>query len=508
MKRRWPALLGCTLSIAACSAPQDPKGPSPDLVDTPVQPAPAELEQPPKPTGTGLARSMTPQPKVALPARKPRPPTQLPDLPFERYQLDNGLTVILHRDNRLPLVAVSVWYHVGAINERAGRSGFAHLFEHMMFQASPHVGEDQHFKILEQIGATGVNGTTEFDRTNYFETVPSNELETALWLESDRMGFLLASLTEKSLKNQIDVVQNERRQSVENAPYGLLEEQITKLLYPEPHPYFGDVIGSMKDIGAASLSDVQDFFQTYYTPANAVLTIAGDLDPAQTKALVQKYFGTLKGRPKPERPNLPMPALAGEKRLDWKEPVARLPKLSVVWPGPSAFSEDAAALDLLAYVLSGTRSSRLDKRVSYDDLIAQSSAAHFSEQLSGGRFSIDIVVRPGRTLDEAEKAVFEILDELEKKPPTWEELDRALNFRETSVVRGLEQLGNMGGRAEQLQLYQFYLGDPGKLAWDLGRYQAVTPEDVLRVKQKYLGKNRIVARATPAAAGAGQGAAE
>ena len=508
MKRRWSLLAGCHLALA-CSSPQDPKGPGPELVDVPVpMAAPGELEQPPKATGSGTARAMTPAPKAELSKRKPRAATKLPELAYERYQLDNGLTVILHQDNRLPLAAVSVWYHVGAINERAGRSGFAHLFEHMMFQGSPHVGEDQHFKILEQIGATGVNGTTDFDRTNYFETVPANELETALWLEADRMGFLLTSVTEKSLKNQIDVVQNERRQSVENAPYGLLEEQITKVLYPEPHPYFGDVIGSMKDIGAAGLADVQDFFLTNYTPANAVLTVAGDFQTVAVKALIQKYFGSLKGRPKPERPQPPMPVLAGEKRIDWQEPVGRLPKFSVVWPGPSAFSEDAAALDLLAYVLSGTRSSRLDKRVSYDDLIAQSSSAHFSEQLSGGRFSIDVVVRPGRTIEEAEKAVFQVLDELDQKPATWEELDRALNFRETGIIRGLEKLGNMGGRAEQLQLYQFYLGDPGKLAWDLSRYQAVTPEDVARVKAKYLGKSRVIVRATPAAAGAAQGAAE
>ncbi len=418
-------------------------------------------------------------------------------IPFERYTLDNGLTVILHRDNRLPLVAVSVWYDVGALHERKGRAGFAHLFEHMMFQGSPDVGVDQHFPILESIGATSVNGTTEYDRTNYFETVPSNELEKALWLESDRMGFLLVSLTQPSLDNQIQVVQNERRQSIENRPYGLMNEKIIQSIYPPDHPYYGNVIGSLEEIQAATLADVQDFFRTYYTPANATLTIAGDIDPPAAKALVQKYFGTLTGRPKPPKVEVAPPTIAAERVVDFEEPVARLSKISEVWMGPSAFHDDTAALDLLAHVISGTRSSRLDKRVSHDDLIAESVTAYFQETKSGGMFQIDLVVRPDRTLEEAQKAIDEVLADLAKNPPTAAELERAENAQLTKLIRGLETLGGFGGRAERLQLYNNFFGDPGRLAWDLDRYRKVTLADLDRVRAKYLTTNRLIMRAAP-----------
>ena len=418
-------------------------------------------------------------------------------MPFERYTLDNGLEVILHQDRRLPLVAVSVWYHVGAINERAGRSGFAHLFEHMMFQASPHVGEDQHFKVLQQVGASAVNGTTDFDRTNYFETVPSNALETALWLESDRMGFLLNSLTEKSLKNQIDVVKNERRQSVENRAYGLMSEKIIQTLYPQPHPYYGDVIGSMADIGAATIDDVQDFFRTYYTPANATLTLAGDFDISAVKALVAKYFGTLKGRPKPAPARPPVPKLEREVRVRFDEPVGKLEKLVMVWMGPSAYETDTAALDVLSHVISGTRSSRLDRKVTFDDRIAQSVTAYFAEYASGGRFTIDVTAAPGRTAAEAEAAVLAVLEDLRKTPPTAEEVQRAVNTTETALVRGLEQLGGMGGRAERLQQYNHYLNDPDRLAWDVARYRNITPAEVSAALDKYLTDARLVVHAIP-----------
>jgi predicted Zn-dependent peptidase len=420
-----------------------------------------------------------------------------PSLPFERYQLPNGLTVILHQDNRLPLTAVSIWYDVGAISERPGRSGFAHLFEHMMFQASPHVGEDMYFKRLQEIGGTNINGTTDFDRTNYFETVPSNELERVLWLESDRMGFLLSSLTEKSLRNQIDVVSNERRQSVENAPYGLMEEMIIKTVYPEPHPYHGAIVGSLKDIASASLEDVHDFFKTYYTPANATLTIAGDIKPDATKALVEKYFGPINGRPKPERPKVGPPVIDKEQLIHFDEPVANLAKVAMIWVGPAIFSDDTAALDLATYVISGTRSSRLDRKVTYDKLIAESVTARFEEKQAGSLFSIELNVRPDHTIEEAKQAIDEVLADLKKHPPTEAELKRGLNSDETGTIHGLEALGGFGGRAERLQLYNHYLGDPGKLQWDLERYRKVTTKDVARVIDKYLGDKRLVVFAVP-----------
>jgi predicted Zn-dependent peptidase len=420
-------------------------------------------------------------------------------IPFEKLTLDNGLTVILHEDSRLPLAAVSVWYDVGALHEPKGRSGFAHLFEHMMFQGSPHVGDDMHFQILESIGGTHVNGTTSYDRTNYIETVPSHELEKVLWLEADRMGFLLSSVSDEAFRNQIEVVSNERRQSVENTPYGLMTERVIQTIYPKEHPYHGNVIGSLEEIAAATLADVQAFFRTYYTPANATLAIAGDIDPEKAKALVKKYFGTLTGAPKPPKVMIPPPAIAKETIVDFEEPIARLPKISMVWMGPSAFAPDNAALDLLAYVISGTRSSRLDARVSFQDLIAESVTCYFQETKSGGMFQIDLVVRPDRTLEEAQAAIDEVLADLEKRPPTDAELARARNAQETRVVMGLELLGGFGGRAEQLQLYENHFGDPGRIQWDLDRYRSVTTQDLARVRATYLGANRLVVRARPKA---------
>ena len=431
------------------------------------------------------------------------PVAPLPSIPHEQFTLDNGLEVILHEDHRLPLVAVSVWYHVGALHEREGRSGFAHLFEHMMFQGSPHVGEDQHFRILQELGGTQINGTTSFDRTNYFETVPAAGLETALWLESDRMGFLLASLTKESLENQIDVVKNERRQSVENRPYGLMDELLTQTLFPPPHPYAGNVIGSMEDIGAATLDDVRDFFRTYYTPANATLVLAGDFDPAEAEALVEKYFGPLAGRAAPETDVPEPPALDEEVVLPFQEPIGRLPKISMAWLAPPAFHEDTAALDMLAHVISGTRSARLDRRVTHEDLIAQSVTAYFQEHQAGSVFQIDLVVRPGRTLDEAKSAIDEVLADLRENPPTDAERLRALNTWENDRFRSLELLGGFGGRAEQLQAYNHYLGDPERLGWDVARHRDVTTEDLARVLETHLTDARVVLMASPIGAGDG-----
>ncbi|MEM6370702.1 MAG: pitrilysin family protein [Myxococcota bacterium] len=419
---------------------------------------------------------------------------------FESYRLDNGLTVILHEDQRLPLVAVSVWYDVGALQERPGRSGFAHLFEHMMFQGSAHVPEDQHFRILQEVGATGVNGTTNFDRTNYFETVPSSALETALWLESDRMGFLLPALTEASLANQIDVVQNERRQSVENRPYGLMSEKLTKLLFPAPHPYNGDVIGTLEDIASATREDVADFFKTYYTPSNATLALAGDFDLAQTKALIEKYFGTLKGLPKPAATQVETTPIEAETVVHFVEPVGKLEKISVAWMGPPAFAEGTAALDLLAHVISGERSSRLDRKVSYEDPMAQSVTAYFREMEAASVFQIDMVMKQGRTTDEGLAAIDEVLAGLRGRPPTAAELQRARNDWETSTLTSLQSLGGFGGRTERLQSYHHFLGDPGKLGWDVARHRKIDLA-ALQEAMKLLDDKRIVLKAAPPAEG-------
>lgn len=420
-----------------------------------------------------------------------------PSIPFETYTLDNGLKVILHHDPRLPLVAVSVWYDVGGLHEKAGRSGFAHLFEHMMFQGSQHVPEDQHFAIIQSAGGTDVNGTTDFDRTNYFETLPINQLELGLWLESDRMAYLLPKLTEQSLKNQIEVVKNERRQSVENAPYQLLDEKIVQTVWPAGHPYHGNVIGSMADLDAATIADVQDFWQSYYTPANATLAIGGAFDPATIKGLVNKYFGAIKGRPKPLPPKVEVPKLTGETAFDWDEPVATLPKLLITWVTPPVYTSGTAELDLVAAILAGTRSSRLTAKLVHDTQIAQSVSVGPHAYKAGTLFQVDVVLRPGRTLAEAQKVVEEVIAEFKKSGPTPAELTRAKNMYESGAVSALEGLGGFNGKVEILQEYQHLLGDPGKLAWDLERHLSPTAEDVRAAAERWLGGDRIVARATP-----------
>jgi len=428
----------------------------------------------------------------------------LPNIEFDTYTLDNGLTVILHHDHRLPLVAVSVWYDVGAFHEVPGRSGFAHLFEHMMFQGSTHVAADMHFAYLQRAGATGMNGTTNFDRTNYFETVPRNYLELALWLESDRMGYLLGALTLESLDNQREVVKNERRQSVDNAPYGLLREKVVQSIWPKSHPYHGNIIGSMEDLSKATVEDVRDFFRTYYTPANATLTIAGDFDQATIKDTVKKYFASLKGRSKPLKVQHQSPKLTGTTVIEHEETVASLPKLQMVWLGPTAFASGTADLDLVAYVLSGTKAARLDKRLVYDEHLAQSVTCYFAEAKAGSRFIIDVVVQPGHTIAEVEAAVEEVLAELRKSPPTEAELQRAKNAWETRTISGLERLGGFSGRAERLQLYQNHFGEPGRIAWDLGRYRQSTTEALKRAVDKYLTDDRLIVRATPVKKGGAQ----
>jgi predicted Zn-dependent peptidase len=440
---------------------------------------------------------------VAPPAAADTPPG--PQLAVERYQLPNGLTVLLHPDHRLPLVAVSVWYDVGGLHERPGRTGFAHLFEHMMFQGSAHVPEDQHFPILQRVGATDVNGTTDFDRTNYFETVPRNQLETALWLESDRMGFLLARLTAESLANQIDVVKNERGQSVDNTPYGSFEEKLTQAMWPKPHPYYGNVIGSLEDLSAATLDDVKDFWLTYYTPANATLAIGGDFDEATIKALVAKYFGSIRGRPRPPPPAFGLAKLDAPVTIEHAETVGRLAKLSLVWAAEPAFGADNAALDLLGYALSGTRSARLTQRLVHELELAQSVSARLQEYKAGSPFTIDVLVRPGRAVEDVLREVDAVLASLATKPITADELARAKNAVESKTLFGLEPLGGMGGRVETLQTYQLLLGDPDKLAWDLARYRAVDTAAIAAVAARRLGPNRIVGIARPAAP---QGAAK
>ena len=442
---------------------------------------------------SGPEKEAATQPPGAAPQEK----LAAPKLDFEKYKLANGLEVILVEDHRLPLVAVNLWYHVGPANERPGRTGFAHLFEHMMFQGSKNVPDDAHIKLLEGAGAADLNGTTDFDRTNYFETLPSNQLELALWLESDRMGFLLDTLDQAKLSNQRDVVRNERRQSVENKPYGLAEEEMFHQLFPKGHPYYASVIGSHTDIEAVRLNDVRDFFKQYYVPNNASIAIVGDINKAETRALVEKYFGPIPaGAPIPKI-DVQTPAITAEKRATVHDKI-ELPRVYMAWITPAIFKPGDADADLLANILGGGKSSRLYKSLVYDKKIAQDVTASQYSLVLGSVFSIEATAKPGVKPEELEKAIDGELAALRKEGPTDEEVQRARNTIESQIIRGLETLGGFGGVADRLNQYNHYLGDPGYLPEDLARYAAANTASIQKVAQTSLADNaRVILYAEP-----------
>jgi zinc protease len=414
--------------------------------------------------------------------------SDIPQIPFEKITLRNGLDVILSPKRGLPMVAVNVWYHVGPAFEAKGRTGFAHLFEHMMFQSSLHVPEDSHFKLLEAAGASDINGTTDFDRTNYFQTVPSNQLELALWLESDRMGYLLEKVTQASLSNQQDVVRNERRQSYENQPYGLADEAAVQILFPKDHPYYGNVIGSHEDIQAVKLEDVHAFFRQYYAPNNASLAIVGDFDPVKTRELVKKYFESFKRGPTVPPITATTPKITSERRQT-VQVRAQLPRVTMAWITPAIYKPGDADAGVAAQVLGGGRSSRLYKKLVYDTQIAQNVVAQQYSLMLGSMFQIEATARPGHTAEELEKAIDEELAAFRANPPSAAELERARNTIETNIIGGLERLGGFGGIADRLNSYNHYLREPGYLADDIRRYRAVTPASVLAFAKANLAPN-------------------
>jgi predicted Zn-dependent peptidase len=435
---------------------------------------------------------------LQLPPPSSPPPTSdagLPQLPFEKYALPNGLEVILHEDHRIPEVAVDVWYKVGSKDEADKRTGFAHLFEHVMFQGSKHVPEDKHFEYLQKAGVSNANGSTGTDRTNYFEVVPSNQLELALWLESDRMGFLLdRSGFKETVDVQRDVVKNERRQRVENRPMGLLERVELEALYPPAHPYHHEVIGSMEDLTAASVDDVKAFFRTFYVPNNATLVIAGDFDAPKTKALVEQYFGPIpRGGPIPRRPAV-APALSGGPVIDMEAKVQQ-PHLTLAFSTPANFAPGDRELDVLANVLGNGKSSRLYKRLVYDLKIAQSVSASQDSQMLASDFEITASPMPGHTLDELLGVINDEILKLQQTPVDGVELERAKNQIESGTVRALEPII---ARAERLQHYNYLVGDPGYLAEDLRRYRAVDAAGVQHAAQTWLKPNeRVVIKVEP-----------
>jgi len=440
---------------------------------------------------------------VAPPSRAGEPDAAAPfRIAFEKYALPNGLEVILHQDPSLPLVAVNLWYHVGPSSEPPGRSGFAHLFEHLMFEGSKHAGHEFDH-LLESVGATNVNGTTSWDRTNYFETVPRHELELALWLESDRMGYLLDALTGERLEVQRDVVKNERRQRYENAPYGASELAMYEALFPPEHPYHGAVIGSMEDLSRASLDDVRGFFRAFYAPSNATLAVAGDFDRAVVKQWIEKYFATLPSAARPVTPPHATPPLAAVVRKDVEEPV-QLARVAMGWLTPPAYSPDDVVLDVVARVLAGGKATRL-----YQDLVVKKKvASEVSTSLDSNAltsmFDVEAMIAQGVDPKRAEEAIDEVVSSLEKKGPTDAELDRAKRRLKLEVLGDLQRLDGGGcesGRAGTLQRLNHYLGDPGKLPDYIAGIDRVTAADVQRAVRTFLPRSaRVIVTTRPQAA--------
>ena len=413
-------------------------------------------------------------------------------IPFETYKLPNGLNVILSVDKTTPTVTVDVWYHVGSKNEMPGRTGFAHLFEHMMFTGSGHVPYGLHDKLTEGVGGNN-NGTTNNDRTLYYENIPSNYLESALWIEADRLGFLLDTLDIAKLNAQRDVVKNERRQSVDNQPYGRVSEIFYAAMYPKGHPYSWPVIGSMTDLSAASEEDVKAFFRQYYTPNNAFLAIVGDFDPAQAKAWITKYFADLPQGKTVERPNIALAKLDASKRLVYEDKV-QVPRLYIQWPSVGEKNADDIPLSVMSSILSGSRTARLTKALVYDSQLASQIFAFQNGNEDAGQFQLIVVPRPDHTLSEIEDAVDQVIKKFIAEGPTEEELQRSKAGLELGFLRGLES--NLG-KANQLLDGAVFHYDPGYFSADYQKTLAVTGADVKRVAAKYLAGNRIVLSVVP-----------
>lgn len=440
-----------------------------------------------------LAQDAAPQ---KAPVKKPAKPIKKPIVPtldVEMYTLDNGLTVLLSRDTRLPVVAVEVRYLVGSGHEPPGRTGFAHLFEHIMFQGSANF-DDEYFKPLEPIGAA-VNGTTNTDRTNYYERVPKEYLELALWLESDRLANLLPVLSKDKLDNQRDVVKNERRQSYEDRPYGMVWLRMVDNLFPEGHPYHHPTIGSHADLTAATLDDVKSFFRQYYAPANAVVTIVGDFEPDNAKALVGKYFGSLPAGTRAPTPKVEPVVLAESVHLTETDEV-KLPRIHLAWHTPALYADGDAAMDILATVLTDGKSSRLYLPLVYEQKVAKDVAAYQVSMGQAGFFVIQATAAPGKTVAELEAALEAAVAQALATPPSDEEMKRAVNGWRKSFYGRIESVLQ---RAQLLSTYYHLAGSPDYLGKDLARYTGLTAAQVHAAAQTYLSANRVRIDITPAA---------
>lgn len=411
------------------------------------------------------------------------------NIPYTRYVLDNGLTLIVHEDHKAPIVAVNVWYHVGSKNEKTGRTGFAHLFEHLMFNGSENFNKD-YFQALEGIGATDLNGTTNNDRTNYFQNVPTAALDQVLFLESDRMGHLVGAIDQAKLDEQRGVVQNEKRQG-ENQPYGREWEIITHATYPVGHPYSWTVIGSMEDLNAASLTDVKEWFKTYYGPSNAVLSIAGDVKPDEILTKVKKYFGDI-----PPGPSLVKPGLNIAKRIEdsrgYYEDRVPEAKISMVWNIPQWGSRETTLLDLTTDLLSSGKTSRLYKKLVYEDQTASRASAYINPMEIAGNVYIEVLVKPGKTVEEVEKTINSVLQEFLDKGPTQEELDRVRSNHFSNFLKGIERIGGFGGKSDILATNEIYGGSPDYYKNTLKYVSEATVADIQKVSKEWLGSGKYV----------------
>jgi zinc protease len=425
---------------------------------------------------SGFAAAQTTAPQTATPRKL--------EVNYTQFNLPNGLDVILHEDHTVPFVCVDVWYHVGSSREKPGRTGFAHLFEHIMFEGSKHVKEGEFDRLLESAGGDN-NGSTAEDRTDYWQTVPSNALELALFLESDRMGYLLDIMSPARVDQQRDVVKNERRQSYENRPYGMASIKLDEALFPPNHPYHWPVIGSMEDLSAAGYEDVVGFFKSYYSPSNASLVVAGDIDPKEARRLVEKWFSDVP-RGSPVGPIAAPPAVLTEEKRITLEDRVELPRLYMAWITPAHFEPGDGALDVLAGVLASGKNSRLYKRLVYDLQVAQDVSAGQGSEMLASTFLITVTAREGHSLSEIESLVQQEIDRVKQEPPSAREVERAVNQFEASFYRAMERVGGFGGKADQMNSYDYEAGRPDYYNEDLARYLALDAHDVQSTARRYL----------------------
>jgi zinc protease len=431
-----------------------------------------------------------PAPVAAQAAPTPPSPATPIQVAYTQFTLPNGLRVILHEDHSVPVATVNTWYRVGSANELPGRTGFAHLFEHLMFMGSGHAPYGEFDSQLESVGG-GNNASTANDRTNYYIDVPSNALELALFLESDRMGYLLDAMQPKTVDAQRDVVKNERRQSYENRPYGVADITLNEMLYPDTHPYHWPVIGYMEDLTAATYEDVVNFFKTYYVPSNASLVVAGDIDPVKTRQLVEKYFSDVKAGPAPKPMSIPGVSLTGVQKKTITDRV-QLPRITLAWLTPRHLEPGDSALDVLADILAGGKNARLYKRLVYDLQIAQDVSAFQESMDLSSDFQIVATPRPGHTVEELLTIIDEEIVKLQQEGPSAREFERSLNQIEASFYNRMERVGGFGGKADQINGYFSKTGDPDYFNEDLGRYRALSPSDIRAAALAFLPRDRRV----------------